>query len=835
MSKAFTGVQALRSVSLEVAPGDVHALVGENGAGKSTLVKIIAGFFAPDAGTIEVGAAPVTRFTPRDAAAAGVALVAQEPEHFVDLTALENLFVGTWPAAAAPGSVSWREMESLASGILDRMGARLDLRARMGDLPLVDRQMIQIGRALLQDARVLILDEPTAALGQAETEALFSLMRTLAERGVSIIYISHRLEEIFEIADRVTVLRDGRVVASRPIGELSREDIVRSMVGSEVAEEYEHVAQRAVDRSSGPVLTVQDLSSGARFREVSLDLFPGEVLGLAGLAGSGRNELLHALAGALRSGTGQITIDGSPRRIRRPADARALGMILVPGDRPGRSLVLPMTVRENITLSSLAELSRGPFTDVRREAEVAEEYVRRLDIRTPSVEQPVMALSGGNQQKTALARRMACRPRVLLLEEPTQGVDVGARAEIHALMRGLVDEGLSIILLSSDLNELLALSDRVAVMHRGRLAGVVPRAEATKERVLGMAFGQGVGKPGTATGFGREPGPELEQDQRNRWLSLVFRMAREVGLVAFLLAACVALALASDEFVTAGNFREMAQNSAYLLVAALGMAMVILTGGIDISVGSALAVCCIVAGQLATSGMPLPVVILGTLGAGAALGFVNAAGIAWMGLPPIIMTLATLTIYRGLVVGATGGRWISGLPSDFSWLGKGMIGPIPVPMAVALVATAAVALVLARSGFGRSLYAIGNNASAAEHLGVSVRRTRLLVYTLCGAMVGLSALTYAPRFTTIQTNTGIGFEMVVVTAAVVGGTNIFGGRGTVLGTVLGVVLLQVIGNGLDLLATSETAYWEKALQGTLVLLAVMTDFITTRRRNGEGR
>ncbi|HOS93521.1 MAG TPA: sugar ABC transporter ATP-binding protein, partial [Armatimonadota bacterium] len=386
ISKRFPGVQALTDVSLVIEPGTVHALVGENGAGKSTLVKIIAGLQSPDSGTIEVHGTRMTRFSPIAARDLGVALVAQEPEHFADLTALENLFVGRWPREA--GLISWPAMERQARAMLEQMGAEIDLSARMGDLALAHRQVIQIARALLQNAKVLILDEPTAALGQEETRALFDMVRRLSGQGVAIVYISHRLEEIFEIAQQVTVLRDGRHVVTCATTQVSRDDLVRHMVGTEVAEEYSHTpADEGPGPDVPPVLALEGVTSPAGFADVSLDVRPGEVLGLAGLAGSGRNELAHALGGALPIASGRVVVNGETRRLKGPDGARRLGLVLAPGDRPGRALVLPMTVRENITLSLLRELRRGPLTNVRAESALADEYIGKLDIRTPSAEQ----------------------------------------------------------------------------------------------------------------------------------------------------------------------------------------------------------------------------------------------------------------------------------------------------------------------------------------------------------------------------------------------------------------------------------------------------------------
>lgn len=821
LSKSFPGVRALSDVSLTVRPGSVHALVGENGAGKSTLVKVVAGIQAPDSGDVEIAGRKMTRFTPASARAMGVGLVAQEPEHFADLTALENFYVGDWERGPGP-ILDWSEMEQRARDVLADLDTRVPLDARMADLPLAQRQMIQIGRALLLDARLLILDEPTAALGQAETDALFALVRRLASRGVAIIYISHRLDEVFDLADEVTVLRDGEHVATRPSQGLTRDDLVRMMVGTHVPAARREAASPEADMAGRePVLETRNLCAKGEFEDVSLSVRPGEILGLAGLQGSGRNALAHALGGALRTGSGQVLIDGRARRLKSPRAATDAGVVLAPGDRPGQALVLPMTLRENITLSVLDEVSRGPFPRLDREREVARRYSAELDVRASSLEQVTATLSGGNQQKVSLARRLAAEPRVLVLEEPTQGVDVGARAEIHRLLRELAADGLAIIMVSSDMDEILALSDRVAVMHRGRVAEVLDGDKATKERILELAFGEGVT---TEHEGGTAPAPSL-------WRRLLGRRELILGLV--VLIASLVLGLTTDTFGTAGNFRDMAVNSSYVLIAALGMTMIILTAGIDISIGSMLALCCMAFGVMAREKVPIPWVVVGTLSAGALLGGINAVGVGLMRLPPIIMTLATLTIFRGAVLRLGGGDWIQ-LPEEYLFLGRHVILGLPIPVWVAGIAIAAVALVLRYTAFGRSLYALGNNVEASEHLGISLRRHQLLVYTIGGLLVGLAALAYAPRFDVVQTNSGLGLEMLVITAVVVGGTDIFGGRGSVLGTVLGVILLTLISNALNLTQVSD--YWEKAFHGVLVLVAVVADHVGRRSggRGGEG-
>ncbi|MCE5237427.1 ATP-binding cassette domain-containing protein [bacterium] len=815
LGKAYPGLLALDGVSLEMAAGELWALVGENGAGKSTLVKIIAGQTAPSAGELRLSGRPVTTFSPRMARSLGVAIVPQHPDLFPSLTALENLFVGEWPRGVA-GLISWPEMRRRATAILSEMGVSLDLDARAGDLTVAERQLLQIARALLADARLLILDEPTAPLGQEETERLFALIRRLHGRGVAMVYISHRLAEVFELAERVAVLRDGRLVATRPIGEVSREELVRLMVGEAAEGAAPAAAQHARQPEGAALLEVQGLSVPGKVADVSFTVGRGEIVGLAGVAGSGRNEVLRALGGVEPGTAARLLIGGQPLPICSPHDALQAGVSLVPADRHREALILPMNVRENITLGALRRCaSRLGLIRRREEAERATELARAFTVKAAGVEQPVAALSGGNQQKVALAARLATEPRVLLLEEPTQGVDVRARAELHRQVRDLAARGVGIVLVSSDMPELLSLSDRLLVLHRGQLVGTLNAAQATQEQVLDLALGTAA--EGVVGGV-RAPSPSRRPPMRE--LGLAVLLALLVGVVSVL----------APSFATRANLGDILTNNAYLLIAAVGMTMVILTGGIDISIGSMLAVCATVAGASASAGWPVGVVLAATLLAGLGLGAINTVLIVPARIPPIIATLATLTLVRHVLIEVTGGRWIN-LPVGFREVGLSAPLGIALPVWVAAGAVVAGWVGLRWTAAGRMIYAAGDNPESAAHVGISVRRVQVMVYVVMGLLMGLAAFVYAGRWSAIQTNAGQGLEMVVITAVVVGGTNVFGGSGTMLGTVLGVLLLGVIAGALTPLRLEPT--WEKAFQGGLILLAVVADTLR-RRGRGEG-
>ncbi len=495
VSKSFAGVHALRDVSLSLRAGEVHALVGENGAGKSTLVKIITGAHAPDSGRLLVGGEVVERADPLLARSLGIAPIYQQPALFPDLTVAENMAMGLEPQGAWR-RIDWPERRRRAETLLARAGATLDLSARAGSLRMAEQQIVEIARAIGTGARILLMDEPTAALSDREAERLFLLIGELKAKGVGILYISHRLPELGRIADRVTILRDGCVVETRAMAETSEADLIRLMVGREIAAVFPKRPVRI-----GPLaLSVRGLSCRASgVRNVSLELRSGEILGLAGLVGSGRTELCRTLFGLTPADEGEILLREEKVRVTSPRQASARGIAYVPEDRRRHGVIPEMSVGANTTLAVLNDLAAHGFLDFAREREIANTFVSRFAIKTPSLDTPVGNLSGGNQQKVALARWLATRPSVLILDEPTQGVDVGAKAEIHRLMVDLAEEGMAILMVSSELPEVLGMSDRVGVMRDGTLAGVLSREDATPEAVMSLALGHSATASGGAS------------------------------------------------------------------------------------------------------------------------------------------------------------------------------------------------------------------------------------------------------------------------------------------------------------------------------------------------
>ena len=491
ISKTFPGVRALDRVDLKLNLGEIHVLAGENGAGKSTLMKIMTGVFAADpGGKIRIDGEDVTIHDPVHARSLGISIIYQELAVVDNLTVAENIFLAREPIAAT-GLIDRRRMNADTRKVLDELEMDIDPNANVGRLSIGQKQMVEIARAISYDSRLIIMDEPTASLSHHETNTLLRIVKRLASQNIGIVYISHRLDEIFEIADRVTVLRDGVPVDTAPIAEMTRERLVRKMVDRDLDQLFGEHVSHATDEV---LLTARNLTlrknraQGAPVRDVSFDLHKGEILGFFGLVGSGRTEVMEMIFGA-RAYDGEITIDGKPVHIHSPSAAMEHGVGFVTEDRQNQGLVLGMSVRENFSLTHLGNYCNFDWVNRRRETQACNDFIKTLGIKTPSSEQKTNNLSGGNQQKLVVAKWVARHPRILIVDEPTRGIDIGAKAEVHTLLNKLVADGMSIIVVSSDLPEILAISDRVVVLKDGRMSGVLDRAAANEESVMLAATG----------------------------------------------------------------------------------------------------------------------------------------------------------------------------------------------------------------------------------------------------------------------------------------------------------------------------------------------------------
>lgn len=487
MTKRFGAVKALVDANFSLERGEVHALCGENGAGKSTLMNIIAGVLQPSEGEIRVDGNLVRISSPAHAQSLGIGLVHQEIALCPDATVAENMFMAATNRRRTP-FMNFHTLERDAQAVMNRLAA-IDVRLKVADLPISSQQLVEIAKALTLDCRVLILDEPTAALTETEAQQLFSIIRDLRVDGISIIYISHRMDEIFSLCDRVTVFRDGRYVCTDKIADTTPDDVVRRMVGREITQLYPDKA--GTDEAFGKkILEVDGIGDGRRFLDISFDLYQGEILGIGGLIGSGRTEIAEGICGLRGKTSGAVRLHGKPQAIRAYADAVRAGIVYLSEDRKSSGIFLEMSIARNISVLHLKALTnRAGLLDRRGEAALALDFARRLGVRMSDVEAPVKTLSGGNQQKVAIAKQLVVHPKVILMDEPTRGIDVGAKSEIHRLLRDLARAGIGIVVISSEMSELLGLCDRLLVVREGRIAGELGAQDMSEESVIRLASG----------------------------------------------------------------------------------------------------------------------------------------------------------------------------------------------------------------------------------------------------------------------------------------------------------------------------------------------------------
>ena len=484
ISKSFPGVRALHEVSLELYPGEVTALIGENGAGKSTLVKILTGIYQPDSGEIAIAGKPVTLASAHAAFGEGITAIHQETVLFDELTVAENIYLGHAPRTRFK-TIDWRKMRREAQDVLNSMGAKISADTRLRDLGIANRHLVAVARAMSIEAQIVIMDEPTAALSQKEIEELYVLIELLKKDGKAVLFISHKFDEIYRIADRYTVFRDGEMVGKGFIRDAKQSEIVRLMVGRPVDTIF---PQRSA-AIGAPVLKVSGLSHPTEFDNISFEVKRGEILGFYGLVGAGRSEVMQSIFGMTRPSSGQIEIEGKAIAPKSPADAVDAGIVYVPEERGRQGVVIGLPIFQNVSLPSLRRTSKSGVLKLAEEFSLAREFTQRLDLRASSLSQDVGTLSGGNQQKIVIAKWLATAPKVIILDEPTKGIDIGSKAAVHGFMAELVAEGLSVIMVSSELPEVLGMADRVAVMREGRIIGIFDKAGLTAETLVRMAAG----------------------------------------------------------------------------------------------------------------------------------------------------------------------------------------------------------------------------------------------------------------------------------------------------------------------------------------------------------
>ncbi len=801
---SYGGVQALSDFELDLRPGEVHAVCGENGAGKSTLNRILGGICRPDSGSVTIFGEPLTLGSVESSESAGIAMVHQESAAFLHLSAIENHEILHEPTRLGGLWLDRRAMTRNTVASLAAVGEKFSPQVALSDRSVAQRQMVAIARAVSGHCKLLVLDEPTASLSSRESDALFEVIRRLRADGVCVLYVSHRLEEVFALADRVTVLRDGRLVGTKDIGETSSEDLIHMMVGRALA-----THDPVPSELGAAVLQVKNLRQGRTIRDVSLDVHAGEVVVLAGLVGAGRSEIARAIFGLDPSESGSVTVNGNEVGYS-PGHSITEGLALLPEDRQHEGLHLALSIRENIALARKA----SAVINRAEEEQLADSFVKSLGIKTQSDLDAASSLSGGNQQKVLLAKWLATKPKVVILDEPTRGVDVGSKAEIHRLVFELAQSGVAVLVISSDLPEVIALANRVLVVRQGTIAEELTGDKISQEAILRAALPV-------------EDGPTPQQISHRRLLSPEWMVG------ALLLVTILATGFANPSFLAMDNLRDLLIKVSPAVIVGSMMTLVVLAREIDISVGSMMGLSAAVLGIACSTdrmALPVPVGVLFCLGVGTLGGFLNGLLVAIGRVPSIIVTLGMLTVARGVTEKTLGGKWIENMPSGLRSFGTGNLGGVPNCVLAALGMALLAIWIARRTRLGLQVYALGSNPQAAALRGVPIRRVQLAVFALVGFSVGVAALFSATQLQVIESGFGSGFELVAVASVIVGGTSIRGGRGSVWGTVLGASLMGIIGTVLIYLRLGESSiYWERAIQGGFILLAVLGDAWRRRR------
>ena len=810
ITKTYPGVKALDDVSVSIARGRVHAILGENGAGKSTLVGVAAGSVVPDTGTIDLGGEPLGRLSTRQARELGLAIVYQIPALAPSLTVLDSVLL-LLPESVRPrraGAASW------LSAHFAGLGLQIDPGALVGSLSQREAHLIEIAAALAADPRVLVLDEPTEALGPEETRWLFERIHELLDRDVAVVYITHRIPEVVEIATDLTVLRDGRVVGRGTVADFSEEQIVELIVGRSLETTF---PDKPAAAEADALFSVRG-AAGKGFADVDLDVRPGQIIGLAGVEGNGQREFLRALSGqGLLAGSVSVAGTALARHTQRTAARQ--GIAYLPGDRIGEAMFGKLSIRENVVAASLPSVMPGGFARRSREYAATRDAIGGLAVKTPTLETPVTALSGGSQQKVLLARTRIDQPRVLLVEDPTQGVDAGARVEIYAFLRRFAEAGVAVVVLSTDAVELEGLCDRVLVFSRGSVEADLVGDALTERAITGAAV----------LSRDTHDEPVVSAVPRRRGRS-PFRGEAQAGVLAVLTIALAAATTAvSPFFLNPLNISQLLAASSILVFVGLAQLLVVMTGGIDLSIGSVVALSGVIISFFADGSLAMFALgVLLALVAGVVVGVLNGILVTRLAIPPVIATLVTSIAIVGIA------QVLRPQPSgtaapDISVLIGTTVGTIPLILIVALAVAVALWLVVQRTKVGRSLRAAGSDAVKAHRMGVSVPRMRLLATMGSGLLAALGGFALYTTTGIGDANTGQSLTLTSVTAIVIAGASIFGGSGSAIAVAVAALLLQTITSALNFLSLSLA--WEYWLQGAFVLIAAVIPMIARFARS----
>lgn len=836
VTKRFPGVLALDHIDFVVRRGEIHALIGQNGAGKSTLVKTLTGVYQPDEGTLLVNGKEVSFRGADEAAEYGIAIVHQDSPLVPQFDVTRNVFLGR-EIVGPLGSLDFREMRRRTVESLNVIGADFGPDVLIRDLTIGEREQVAIVAALVQNPSVLILDEPTASLGAEETDRLFAVIRNLKQNGVTIIYISHHLDEIFSLASTITVLRDGHLVGTFGVNDVKRSEIIHHMVGRELSQLY----PKEEIEIGEPILIVKDLQSNEAVRSVSLTVRRGEIVGIAGLVGAGRTETALTIFGALPITGGTIELDGKVIRPKSPHEAKEAGIAMIPEDRRAEGLITELSVRANIVLASQPKWSHAGLVSLRAERSTSQGFVERLGIATPTLEQQTRFLSGGNQQKVVISRWLATTAKLFIFDEPTTGVDIGAKVEIYREMSQIARDGAGVLMISSDFEELVEMCDRIVVLKKGVDVKEFLRGDCTVHDVLQWATGGLDEEEGGADKLANTSSKTVKnigeistepstpsRGSRIRSAGLLGRWGAFFGMVLSI----GIMGIGAPEIFKPENIFVILKQGSLLSLIALSLTIVLISGGLDMSVGAISQLTANLSSGLLIGGSSVVAAFSAGIGTGLLLGLANTFFVVIVGLSPFVTTLGTMFLAIGWSFAYNHGQALTLHDQpQFFFFGQGYIGPIPVVLLLVLVITAMLHFFLKRTRAGLRMYAIGESPATAVLRGISKRQASVLAFMIHGVLAGLAGVLLASySYGASALAIGLDFLISAFAAAFLGSVLSRTGELDVIGTVVAAMFITSVANGLILNGASNLVL--PGIQGAILIMSILIG-VVRRREIGQ--